>query len=318
MYSSRIGHSLNLLHTHEGGGADGCADTISDNSSWTKDQLAYNNFGCLYASCTAAQQAQVDLVFNNVMSYHTSEPQLRLSPCQMDRISTQGENDRWWLLAKMPVYVNSGYGGFFQFGTFTAPYKTLQAAVDAGLAGKVLVLQNGYYTVSTAISDNTTIVTRSGPSTIDRGVLLYSLPVDLEKSATPEVRRAARAVQLEDKAARQVVKAAEQAAEAAATAAERASIFADAEAKKKQHEANAIQELLKAVKFAGGKEKVAILLELAQRYRDSGNYAEAVKFFNTVADSTKQEHLRERALYEAAKAQEKLDALQQPAPQEQE
>ncbi len=314
-----IGHSLNLLHTHEGGGADGCADTISDNSSWTRDDIALNNFGCVYAACTAAQQDKVDLVFNNVMSYHISEPQLRLSPCQMDRISTQGDSDRSWLLAKTPVYVNSGYTGLFQFGRFTAPYKTLQAAVDAGLAGKVLVLQNGYYTVSTAISDNTTIVTRSAPSTIDRGVLLYSLPVDLEKSAVPEVRRAVKAVQLEDKAARQVIKAAKQAAEGAATAAERASILADAEARKKQHEANAIQQLLNAVKFAGGKEKIAIQLELAQRYRDSGNYAEAVRFFSIVADSTKQEHLRERALYEANRAQERLDALQQQAaPSEQE
>lgn len=314
-----IGHSLNLLHTHEGGGADGCADTISDNASWSKDDLAFNNFGCLYANCTAAQQAQVDLVFNNVMSYHISEPQLRLSPCQMDRISTQGDSDRNWLLGRIPVYVDSGYTGLFQFGRFTAPYRTLQAAVDAGLAGKVLVLQNGYYTVSTAISDNTTIVTRSAPSTIDRGVLLYSLPVDLEKSATPEVRRAVKAVQAEDNAARRVIKAAEQAAEAAATATERASILADAEARRKQHEVNAIRQLLNALSFAGGEEKIAIQLELAQRYRDSGNYAEAVKFFNIVADSTKQEHLRERALYEAARAREKLDALrQQAAPSEQE
>ncbi len=315
-----IGHSLNLLHTHEGGGADGCADTISDDSSWTRDQLASNNFGCVYAACTAAQQAQVDLVFNNVMSYHTSEPQLRISPCQMDRVSTQGDSDRGWLLAKIPVYVNSGYTGLFQFGRFTMPYKTLQSAVDAGLSGNVLVLQNGYYTVSTAISDNTTIVTRSAPSTVDRGVLLYSLPVDLEKSGTPEVRRAVKAVQLEDNAARRAIKAAKQAAKSAATAKERALIIADAEAQRKQHETNAVQYLLNAEKFAGGQEKIAVQLELAQRYRDSENYAEAIKFFNIVADSTKQAHLRERALYEAASARKKLDALlqQQKAVPEQE
>jgi len=65
-----LGHSLNLMHTHETccTNQDECADTISDNSGWSKDQIAQNNFGCTYANCNASQQAQVDLVFNNVMS----------------------------------------------------------------------------------------------------------------------------------------------------------------------------------------------------------------------------------------------------------
>jgi hypothetical protein len=59
--------------------------------------------------------------------------------------------------------------------------------------------------------------------------------------------------------------------------------------------------------FATGKEKVAIQLELAERYKFSGNCTEAVGYFILVADNTTQPHLCERALFEANNCQEMLE-----------
>ncbi|KPJ99608.1 MAG: hypothetical protein AMK71_09460 [Nitrospira bacterium SG8_35_4] len=296
------------MHTHEPccTNQDECADTISDNSGWTKDQVASNNFGCLYANCTASQQAQVDLVFNNVMSYHVSEPQVLLSGCQRDRVSTQGDSDRNWLLTRIPVYVDASYGGSFNLGRFVLPYDNLQSAVNAGVTNRVIVLQTGYYLLPNPISTNTTIVTRDGPSTVDQGVQLWSLPADLENSADVNVSTSMRSVQGEDKAAREALKDAEKAAKKVLKASDRVAIMTDAKAKEKQHKVNAFGHLHNAEKYARGKEKIAIQLELAQRYRDEGNCEQAIIYFNLVADNTVQEHLRTRALNEVKWCQEKI------------
>jgi hypothetical protein len=292
-----IGHSLNLMHTHEGGGADGCVDTITDNANWTRDQIAQSNFGQIYANLTPAQQDQVDLVWTNVMSYHFADPQVRLSPCQMNRTSTQADSDRNRLLTKMPIYVDSGYTGGSESGRFTSPYKTLQGAVSAGgLSGKVLVLQWGDYTLSSVINDNVEMVTRFGASTVNTPVpALYTLPVDLENSKTPEVRAAIRSTQEEDNASRKVVRDEQEALKSATKAEDKATIRADAEKKKKQHSDNALIHLMEAEKFAKDQEKIAIHFELAQRYRDSNNCTEAIKYLRLVADATEQEHLKEAA-----------------------
>jgi hypothetical protein len=298
-----LGHSLKLYHTHS---SDGCSDTISDNQNWNKDQIATNNFGCTYNNCTASQQAQVDLVFNNVMSYHVSEPQLRLSGCQLDRVSTQGDSDRGWLLSKQPVYVNSSYVGFLKLGRFTMPFNNLQTAVNSGVTSKVIVLQSGSYLLQNPITTNTTIVTRDASSTVDKGVQLWTLPADLENSKTPEVRNAALSAQNEDRAARKAVRDAKAAAKLAKTAQEKASIMSSAAAAQKMHEGNALNHLINAEKFASGKEKVALEFELGQRYRDAGNCAEAVKYFDMAAKNTVQKYLKERLLYEIKKCREKM------------
>ncbi len=306
-----IGHSVNLYHTHSTtiGGGDGCADTIPDNQSWTRNQISQNSFGCNYSACTTGQQDQVDLVFNNIMSYHTGEQQLRVSECQMDRESAQAYSDAGWLLSEIPVYVNSGYTGSFQFGTFIMPYKTVQAAVTAGLANRVLVIQQGTYPLTSTITDNTTVVPRVGSATIDNGAHLYTIPVDLEESEVREVRDAVRIVRSEDKSNRKVMKAAEKAAKKAAKAEEKASIMADAREKRNLHKKNAVDSLMNAERFAGGEEKVALQLELAQRYRDDDNCVEAIEFFNIAANATTQPYLRDRALLEMRLCQDKLDDI---------
>jgi len=307
------------MHTHEPccTNQDECTDTIQDNSSWTKDQVAFNNFGCLYTNCSASQRAQVDLVFNNVMSYHVSEQQVLLSGCQRDRVSTQGDSDHSWLLSKVPVYVDSSYGGFIKLGRFTFPYSDLQSAVNKGVANSVVVLQNGNYQLMSPLTINTSMVTRDAPSSVSPGVSLWQLPTDLENSKDPNVSASMGAVKIEDNASRKALKNAERAAKNAVRISDRDAIMSAARAKSKQHRDNAFGHLRSAEKFAGGKEKVAIQLELAQRYRDEGDCQQAILYFNHVAANTVQEHLRTRALNEVKRCQDKLNA-QSPVTQQSE
>lgn len=302
-----VGHNLSLLHTHQTGD-DGCSDTLADNKTWTKDQIALNAFGKNYASCTAAEQDQVDLVFSNVMSYHTSLPQVRLSVCQLDKVSTQGDSDRSWLLTRQPVYVDNSHSGT-EDGRYETPYKTLEAAITAGLSDNVIVLKEGNHPEPTSVlEDSSFMVTRSGTSNVGFGCQLYSLPTDLEHSRNPQVSSAIRAVQSEDTTARIIMKKAKEAEKLAVTdPGDESPIMVNAKAAAKIHEDNAIGHLLDAEAAATGKEKVAILFELAQRYKYAGNCTEAIGYFILVADNTTQPYLRERALFEAKNCNEMLE-----------
>lgn len=291
-----MGHSLNLAHTHAD---DGCADTIPDNRYWTRDQISQNSYSCNYANCTAAQKDAVDLVFNNVMSYHVGEPQPRLSQCQMNRISSQAYTDRNWMLSKTPVYVDKNKFVVFQFGTFDLPYTSLQGALNAGgLDNKVLVLQQGAYTMSQEIINSAVdIVTRTGPSSIDRqGARSYVLPVDLENSKHPGVRSAVRSTQDEDTMARKIAHDAENQEKKAAKREEKSAIRAAAVAKQKIHKDNAMKSLLEAEKYAEGDEQLAIQMGLAQRYRFAGDCSSAIRYLKKIADTTDQPGLKQEAL----------------------
>jgi hypothetical protein len=293
-----IGHSMNLYHTHSSN--EECADTISDNSAWTRDQLSQNNFGDIYANLTAAQQAQVDMVWNNVMSYHVSMPQDLLSPCQMDRESTQGYADKGWLLAKTPIYVDYSNNTAPYNGSFINPYKNFQDALTAGgLAGKVIVVeQSSSYTMTQPVlSDAVGIMTRSGTSVI-QGAQWYTLPA-VEDSQTAAVRAAARDVQAEDTAGRGAMKAAENAAVGAATQQERDAILATGRENRERHRNNALGHLMRAEKYASGDEKLAVQFELAERYEHAGNCNRAIRYYQLVAEATDQENLTLVAQYRA-------------------
>lgn len=303
-----LGHSLNLMHTHEPccTNQDECADTISDNSSWTRDQISSNNYGAAYAALTPAQQDQVDLVFNNVMSYHTSEPQLRISGCQMDRVSTQGDGDRGWLLSRDPVYVDNTYTGGIENGRFPTPFKTVQGAVSSGLENETLVLEQGVYDepVSSLNGDNTLVVPRSGTAKVGNGALKYSLPTDLENSETAEVRRGARDAASEDNAARKALKDMKK-VQKAPFGADTGAGRAEAAAISRLHRQNAIDHLKGAEPHARGRERVAIVLEIAQRYRDLGDCESAAEYFKRVSEETEQIHLKERAILEITMCSQK-------------
>lgn len=259
-----LGHSFKLYHTHD---EDGCADTIKDDSSWEQDDIAQNNFGDVYANLTAQQKALVDIVWFNIMSYHAGDV---LSPCQMDRMSTQGYEDKAWLYSREPVYVNSAATGFLPSGSFLDPHKYFDWALNAtNIDGKVIVLQAGSYETAKPQIDNVVnIVPRFGNSTITRAVseseVPFTLPVNLDSTSKSErVQAAIRAVKENDSAG-------------------------------KTNEA--IIKLIEAESYAQDQEKVAIQLELAQRYRHAGNYDKAAKYYALVAETANQKYLKKEAL----------------------
>jgi hypothetical protein len=274
------GHIMNLYHTHQDGGADQCADTISDNEDWTKDQIAMNNFGNNYAMLTPAQQAQVDLVWGNLMSYHDPDNRSLLSFCQKDRDSSQGYFDRARLLTRDPIYVRSSFTGT-PAGSFVTPFQTIQQAINAGvLPGRPMILEQGTYARPTGTMNpaNSAIITRNGVSTIQEAPPAYNLPYSVQDSENPAVRAAAlRAL----------------------------------EADKHDDFAGVIANLIEAEKNAEGREKTAIQLELAQRNRSAKRWMEAEQWFRAVAASADQEPLRKHALKRATVIKEeraKIDA----------
>lgn len=265
-----LGHSLNLYHTHQSGGNDGCADTLPDNEDWTRDQIATNAYGMVYALLNASQQYQVNMVWSNLMSYHNGDHRWMMSSCQLDRVSTQASSDQTWLLTKRPVYVDGGYAGT-QNGTFPQPYTTIQNAINAGvLNSRVLVLDQGTHdNPSSAITTATDVVPRKGSATVREAKLPYDLPANLEESKNPRVREA-------------VVRAQ----------------FAD----RQRDVLSVITHLLEAEQHATGRERDALRLELAQRYRDLERFDEAGAWFEKAAAGADQPGLKRRA-------REKADAM---------
>lgn len=284
-----LGHILNLYHTHETAGSDGgdeCSDTIKDDDTWTRDQISYTNFAQPYANLTASQKYQVDMVWSNVMSYHNGDYRWMLSNCQQDRMSDQASDDQTWLLTKRPIYVDpSRWFPLFEFGTYSYPYETVQKAINAGvLNNRVLVLQAGTHNnPSSVLTTSTDVVPRQGSATIRDFKPNYDLPSNLEESPNPDLRNAILRVQLADK---------------------------------QRDKKAAIAYLLEAERHAAARERDAIRLELAQRYRDSGELEEAEAWFLKLAAESDQPGLRERCRNKAndarAEIQRKQQSTQQP------
>jgi len=272
------GHILNLLHTHETccyANYDGCDDTLPDDSSWSShDQMAMFSYGVVYTSLNAAQKALVDMTWGNLMSYHDPNNRSMLSSCQMDRQSTEAYNDRNWILSRIPVYVDAGYGGTHS-GSFTQPYQTVQQAISAGgLNGNVMVLETGTYAhPAGTVGTRTDAIARKGTCTIHDAPPTYSLPYRVEESTNAAVRKAVVLAQ---------------------------------EADRRGDLAGVISNLQAAELHAVGREQTVIQLELAQRFRDSGRTNEAALYFKNVSLGTDQLELKTVAL-------DKLNQLANPA-----
>lgn len=316
-----IGHVLSLWHTHQAGtvGSDECPDTILDNNAWrnNRELISTNNFGTDYASLTPAQQDQVDLVYNNVMSYHTSEPQLRFSTCQLDRLSRQSDIDRNWILTREAVYVDASAGGGGD-GRYITPYNTLSAADSGGLDGKVTVLRAGNYPIGGAmtIDVQTELVPRLGSALIGNCAEHFYLPVaELHEADDPALRKAVHTFRVADAERRARLQAAEAVARRAQ---DNEADGADARARvlevKRQNLADAVVELEQAAALAEGELQATLILEIAQRHRDAGDCDSASDYFEQVAALTQQPGLRDRALSEA-KHCEALRALLHARPQ---
>jgi hypothetical protein len=259
------GHIMNLLHTHDltdATNGDFCGDTIADNQNWTRDQIAQNNFGKTYANITAAQQLQVDAVWTNLMSYHNPDTRSFLTPNQMDRLSGQESTDRNTYFTKIPVFVGIASGT--PDGTFQHPFSTIQQAINAGAtSGRVMVLQQGSYArPASALNFPLSIVSRSGPATIQEPPPAYDLPYSVQDSKNAGVKAAVKRAQ---------------------------------ECDRKNDIPGVIANLTEAEKLASGREKTALQLEIAQRLRDSKQPDEAEKWFKKVATSADQPKLRDHA-----------------------
>jgi len=273
-----VGHSLNLYHTHETGGSDGgdeCPDTLPDDPDWTRDQISTNAYGKVYAQLTDAQKYNVDMVWSNLMSYHNGDQRWMLSSCQMDRKSTQASSDQTWLLTKRPVYVDPDNAGS-QNGTFPHPYRTIQNAINAGaLNNRVLVLDQGTHDNPTSVVTTATdVVPRKGPATVRDYKVPYDLPSNLEESPNPNVRNAIIRAQLADR---------------------------------QKDILGVITNLLEAEKHATGRERDAIRLELAQRYRDNQQFEEAAVWFEKLADEADQPGLKSRSRQKATVMKEEAE-----------
>jgi hypothetical protein len=281
-----LGHILNLIHTHETccGGGDNCSDTLVDDEDWNKDQIANNAYGLTYASCSVGQKFNVDMTFSNLMSYHDPDNRSMISPCQMDRESTQLYTDRNFYAGKIPVYVQAGYGGA-QAGSFTQPYATIQGAINAGvLNNRVMVLKTGSHgQPSSVISTRTDVVTRRGTSHIQEKAPEYDLPYDLENSKNAAVRSAILRVQQSDR---------------------------------QKNAGAALAALQEAENAATGREKHSIQLELAQRTRDAQRFEEAEQWFQKIADATEQPGLKKHALRRVDKMKEQRASRPKPAGEE--
>ena len=115
LHLHEIGHFFGLKHTHEKGGflglgEEGIDDTVKDDSKWTRDDIATQNFGSPFASLSSTQQEAVLNVWDNVMSYHASHStaRTRLTELQLDRWSNISNNSRRSSSNGMTVYVHSG------------------------------------------------------------------------------------------------------------------------------------------------------------------------------------------------------------------
>ncbi len=312
-----LGHDLDLRHTHQDGGADGCADTLDDNDAWlSRDEMANANYEKDYALLTASQQYDVDMTWFNIMSYH--HPRDRLTPCQKDRISGTASDDRDWLLTKMPLYVHPGNsvscsGTASCNGTWQSPFRGFQDVLNSGVAaGKAIVVEEGYYTITQSSSINTDvdIFTREGTSVIEREGLLYELPVDPGLSKNAAVGASVRQAQREATLGRKALRSGNTNA-AAAKAQDRAAIMKLAEQKSQGHKLKVIDYYLQAETQAAGNEKLSIQMELAQRYWHSQNYEQCLIYYNRVAAGTDQFHLKQKAIRHADQCKEKIMELKQ-------
>jgi hypothetical protein len=271
-----VGHSLNLLHTHQGGGADNCDDTLPDDPDWTRDQIAVNAYGLNYNQLNASQKTLVDNTWGNLMSYHDPDNRSILTACQMDRQSAQGYADRTWLLTQIPTYVRVGAATvpFVDMGSWAFPYPTIQDAINAGeVNNRAVILLNGTHAnPASVMTTDTDLIPRRGTAHIQDLKPAYDLPYNLEDSRNPAVRGAVIRAQQFDR-------------------------LGDG--------TNALAALREAARQATGRERDALHLEIAQRLSADQRFSEAETYFTQLASESDQAGLRTKAQRKAQVMQAK-------------
>lgn len=280
-----VGHSLNLIHTHDG---DSCSDTLQDDPDWDRNDIAQNAYGKNYNQLNASQKARVDNTWGNLMSYHDPDNRSVLTSCQMDRMSARAYSDRTWLLNRIPTYVRAGAPQvpFFDMGSWAFPYPSIQAALNAGeVKNRVLVMMQGTHPdPSSNINVSTRMVTRRGTSAIRELKPPYRLPYNVEASNNRTVRTAVQRAQL---------------------------------AFKEGNEKSALAALQEAAQAASGPEKDALELEIGQRLEAMKRYTDAATIYSKVGARTDQPALRTKVLRKVESLERReTQRLRNPTPDE--
>lgn len=182
-----IGHYMDLCHTqgcpcgscdpndvgqcHTTPGNDSISDTVPDLSCWDRDDISNWSFGSNYAGLTVGQQAQVDTVWFNVMSYHNTRD--RYSSNQLD-VSTDTSNDVRFAVATGETWfvdINAGGG---ENGSSTNPYDTVLEGANATSGGDIVLMRAGVYPEVLTISDPMCLRASRGSAVIGVGALLFA------------------------------------------------------------------------------------------------------------------------------------------------
>ncbi len=180
-----LGHFFNLNHTHAGDppsipspftfddltDGDGLAETRTDHAKASADQLSQLLYGKAYAALSAAQKADLDTAYENVMSYHEENELL------------EGQMDKWTDTANLPArqkymvgrtwFVDAADPDNHHDGSLADPYKDLvDATISAdGTRQDIILLRPGTYTApSSGIISKPMILraTRKGPATVTK------------------------------------------------------------------------------------------------------------------------------------------------------
>lgn len=176
-----IGHFFNLRHTHMNdvncgttpapyfvADGDNLAATINDHNCLTTiDSLSQSNFnGRLFAALNAAEQAQVNSSWLNVMSYHQEN---MLLDDQMDVWSDNANVSRLFVCSGRTWFVSTAGSDIWLGDSAFAPFATVPRALSAvSGADDVVLIRTGNYTVPGSITTRCTLGATRGPVTITR------------------------------------------------------------------------------------------------------------------------------------------------------
>lgn len=178
-----IGHFFDLCHTqgcpcgccdpdlsgecHTTPGNDGISDTLPDLACWDRDDIAQNSYGANYSQLTSSQRVEVDNVFLNIMSYHSSScgqnaPVARLTENQLDRWSDVASATRVSVRDGRTIFVQAGAGGS-QNGRSTNPFDLVSEGRNAANGGgDIVMIRNGTYPENLTFSAPVTLRTPRG------------------------------------------------------------------------------------------------------------------------------------------------------------
>ena len=185
------GHYFNLKHTHQGateqnsngtvctngcscaqligGTTDGTADTIADHDCWSDaNDIAQGNYGANYSALSAARQALVDAVLNNIMSYHGDR--FHLTSDQLDRWTDAANSSRIDDVSGRTRFVDRLNVSGVYVGTSTQPYRTVATGIAAATAtgSDIVLIRPGSYNEPQTITKAVTLRATRGTAVLGK------------------------------------------------------------------------------------------------------------------------------------------------------